>query len=560
MEKLQELVDRFDYNLKQYKSGSFNETNTRQQFIDKFFGVLGWDVNNNAWYSEKFKEVVLEDRLKVQGKTKAPDYSFRLGGRRIFFVEAKKPSVNIKEDTEPAFQIRRYSWTAKLPLGILTDFEELAIYDTRIKPNQKDKAGTARTFYCEFKDYKENRNFIYDTFSKEAVQKGSMDKYIEEWNRKWTSTVDKEFLQMISSRREALAKSIWRKNKIQDMSILNHYVQTIIDRIIFLRIAEDRNIENYWTLQGFTKENTRSKLLQYFDRANDKYNSGLFSSNNFFKQLIIDDKTIKIIINSLYYPICPYEFFVLGVDILGSIYEQFLGKEIVKSGRTIITEYKPDVKKAWGVYYTPQYIVVALIDADMQQWVQLDSWIIKKIISWENIKGRALYKDPITFSPYTKLLLATNDLPRLKSADQSIKRRFVFLHLKNSFIWREDYWLKDRLKKEKEEIFIRAIQWLKRLLARWHFQIPKELQDDLTSFIKENDSVEQFLESWSVVQWGELFISNKILYNSYSWFCKENWYKPLSLIKLWRRLVNKWYRKYTTWKDRWFKGMGWEEF
>jgi len=86
-------------------------------------------------------------------------------------VEAKKPSVNIKDDVEPAYQIRRYSWTAKLPIGILTDFEELVIYDTRVKPNPTDKAGTARIKYFSFEELEENREWIYNTLSKEAVEK-----------------------------------------------------------------------------------------------------------------------------------------------------------------------------------------------------------------------------------------------------------------------------------------------------------------------------------------------------------------------------------------------------
>lgn len=188
--KIKELVDQFRYNLKDYKSWNFNETNTRQQFIDKFFELLGWDVNNKFWYSEQYKEVVLEDKLKIWWQAKAPDYSFRLWGRRIFFVEAKKPSVNIKDDLDPAYQIRRYSWTAKLPIGILTDFEELAIYDTRIKPDAKDKAGVARIKYLTFEEYEEHREWIYNTLSKEAVMKWALDKYIQEWKKKWTQIWD----------------------------------------------------------------------------------------------------------------------------------------------------------------------------------------------------------------------------------------------------------------------------------------------------------------------------------------------------------------------------------
>jgi hypothetical protein len=72
----------------------------------------------------------------VSGGTKAPDYCFTLAGRRMFFVEAKKPSVNLKENVKPVYQLRRYAWSAKLPLSILTDFEELVVYESRTLPKK----------------------------------------------------------------------------------------------------------------------------------------------------------------------------------------------------------------------------------------------------------------------------------------------------------------------------------------------------------------------------------------------------------------------------------------
>ncbi len=94
------------------------------------FQALGWDMDNTQGYAASYKEVIHEDAVKVAGVTKAPDYAFRIGGVRKFFLEAKKPAVNIKEDIHPAYQLRRYAWSAKLPLSILCDFEEFAVYDS----------------------------------------------------------------------------------------------------------------------------------------------------------------------------------------------------------------------------------------------------------------------------------------------------------------------------------------------------------------------------------------------------------------------------------------------
>lgn len=152
-DKILELVERFQRNRDAYLSGKFNETQVRREFIDPMFKLLGWDMDNEEGHAEAYKDVVHEATVNVGGATKAPDYSFRIGGTRKFFLEAKKPSINIKEDISPAYQLRRYAWSAKLPLSILTDFEEFAVYDCRIKPAQTDKASVARTLYMKFEEY-----------------------------------------------------------------------------------------------------------------------------------------------------------------------------------------------------------------------------------------------------------------------------------------------------------------------------------------------------------------------------------------------------------------------
>ncbi len=148
-----ELVARFDDHRAAYHSGHYNETQLRREFLDPFFTALGWDLDNKQGYAEAYKDVIHEDAIRVGQGTKAPDYCFRIGGTRKFFVEAKKPSVKVKEDISAAYQLRRYAWSAKLPLSILTDFDEFAVYDCRAKPIQTDKAATGRVLYLPYTDY-----------------------------------------------------------------------------------------------------------------------------------------------------------------------------------------------------------------------------------------------------------------------------------------------------------------------------------------------------------------------------------------------------------------------
>ena len=365
--KISELVERFEEQYTSYKKSEYNETLTRRDFIDPFFKALGWDIDNEQGYAEAYREVIHEDKIKIGGATKAPDYSFRVGGgKRLFFVEAKKPSVVVKDDILPAYQVRRYGWSAKLSISLITDFEEFAIYDCTKKPIPTDKASVARVKYITFRDYLKEFDFIWDTFSKERVLQGSFDKFIlGTANKKGTATVDKEFLQSLDSWRTYLATSISWNNKDLDEDEINFAVQQTIDRIIFLRIAEDRSIEPYGNLKTAIKQGEYYKnLFSVFREADEKYNSGLFDfkKDRISKNLNIDNKVIKTIVNELYYPESPYEFSVLSVEILGSAYEQFLGKVIrVDKAHRAHIEEKPEVRKAGGVYYTPQYVVEYIV-------------------------------------------------------------------------------------------------------------------------------------------------------------------------------------------------------
>jgi hypothetical protein len=365
--KIFELVNRFEEQYTSYKNADYNETSTRRDFIDPFFKALGWDIDNEQGYSEAYREVIHEDKIKIGGATKAPDYSFRIGGgKRLFFVEAKKPSVVVKDDILPAYQVRRYGWSAKLSISIISDFEEFAVYDCTKKPMPTDKASVARVKYITCKDYLKEFDFIWDTFSKECVLKGSFDKFVlGTANKKGTATVDKEFLHSLDSWRTYLATSISLNNKHLDEDEINFAVQQTIDRIIFLRIAEDRSVEPYGNLKEVLKQGDYYKnLFSIFKEADEKYNSGLFDfkKDQISKNLTIDNKVIKTIVNELYYPESPYEFSVLSVEILGSAYEQFLGKVIrITPAHHAKIEEKPEVRKAGGVYYTPQYIVEYIV-------------------------------------------------------------------------------------------------------------------------------------------------------------------------------------------------------
>ncbi len=365
-----DLVARFEQQLEAYKSGQYNETQLRREFLDPFFKALGWDIDNEQGYAEAYKDVIHEDAIRMGSATKAPDYCFRIGGARKFFLEAKKPSVDIKQDISPAHQLRSYGWSAKLPLSILGDFEELAVYDCRIKPHKDDPASLGRIFYCTFHEYAEKWDWIASIFSRDAVLKGSFDKFAESTRgKRGTTEVDAAFLAEIEGWRKELAQNLALRNTKLTQRELNFAVQRIIDRIIFLRICEDRGIEDYGRLRALVNgDRIYPRLTKLFEDADARYNSGLFhfkkeperheDPDELTLALDLDDKLLREILRGLYYPECPYQFSVLSADILGQVYEQFLGKIIrLTPGHRAEVDDKPEVKKAGGVYYTPTYIV-----------------------------------------------------------------------------------------------------------------------------------------------------------------------------------------------------------
>ena len=260
--------------------------------------------------------------------------------------------------------MRRYAWSAKLPLSILTDFEELAVYDCRTRPADQDKASVARVNYYTFEEYADRWREIWDVFSREAVWAGSFDQYAETAKgKRGTTPVDAEFLKEIEGWRDVLARNLALRNAALSIDELNDAVQRTIDRIIFLRMAEDRGIEPYERLTAQPCRHSGDEHLRRLDRPLPPgrrevqlrpvrlLGEGRPADA---RRLTLDDKVLKPILVDLYLSAIPYEFSVLPVEILGNVYEQFLGKVIrLTPAHQAKVEEKPEVKKAGGVYYTP---------------------------------------------------------------------------------------------------------------------------------------------------------------------------------------------------------------
>lgn len=370
IDDIAELVERYLRQRDVYESDRYNETTLRREFVDPFFRLLGWDMDNREGLPEPYKDVIHEDEVQVSGQIRAPDYSFRVGGIRKFMVEAKRPSVNIKQGTGPAYQLRRYGWSAALPLGILTEFSEFAVYDTRIQPVKGDSAAVARLLFMTCDEYVARWDEIWGIFSREAVHDGRFDDYAARTIlKRGTIPVDAAFLSDIEAWRDVLAHEIAASNAAISERELNLTVQSTIDRMVFLRIAEDRGLEPYGSVRdAAARTDIYGRMTELFRRADARYNSGLFhfgsergragDPDTLSLTIHVGDDALRSIISRLYFPESPYEFSVVPAEILGQVYEQFLGKVIVRDpGGQLRVEFKPEVKRAGGVFYTPSFVV-----------------------------------------------------------------------------------------------------------------------------------------------------------------------------------------------------------
>lgn len=358
------LVHQFSVRIGEYKSLTYNETEVRVEFVNPFFKALGWDVDNEAGLPQHIREVTHEAAVLVeedgQKRKKKPDYSFRIGTESLFFLETKKPSVDIKVDNAPAFQLRRYGWSGNLKISVLTNFTDLYIYDCSVRPVESDDVGVALIAHYSYTEYEEKFDEIYALLSKEAVLSGAFAERFESIHSSFRhEPFDEFFLKQIKTWRLSIGTDIKHNTPSIDEETLNISVQRILNRIIFLRICEDRSFEQYETLKQIK---TYDSLKQLFIVADQKYNSGLFEVLE-EDHITVSDDVLIAIFRDLYYPNNSYEFSVVDPFIIGQIYELFLDEKlIVEDNNNVAVVQKPEAVDSQGVVNTPKNVTDIIIE------------------------------------------------------------------------------------------------------------------------------------------------------------------------------------------------------
>ncbi|MBN4998078.1 N-6 DNA methylase [Stenotrophomonas maltophilia] len=372
-----ELISRFERHASdRFLQSVYQEAEARKDFIDPLLKALGWDVDHETQHNPYEQEVKVERSIRTARSNRRADYAFYLAPNFHdvrFFVEAKKPSVDVSRDSDAHFQTLRYGYSANTPLAILTDFEQIIVLDCRRRPHPDSALDQAwkSWHYTSFKDPTIFAEF-YWLFSREAHADGSYQRRVDELPKPKGGAkqrglfkgayqpVDESFLYELEEWRSQLAQMFKKEDSTLTSVQLTEMVQRTLDRLVFLRFLEDKQIETDIRMVDFGKR--RSVWLDFQEaskRLDSIYNGIVFKPIARLDEASfqIEDPSFGDICERLSSDNSPYNFDAIPIHILGSIYERFLGSVIRATAKRATVEPKPEVRKAGGVYYTPEYVV-----------------------------------------------------------------------------------------------------------------------------------------------------------------------------------------------------------
>lgn len=380
-ERVKELVATFQKNESYYLSSLYSEYDARRDFIDKFWIAQGWDVYHEKQKDPYRQEVKVERNVNFPSeRRKRADYAFLAPNFRdvSFFVEAKKPQRRL-ENKDDYFQTIRYGWNGGTPLAVLTDFEEFHILDCRYKPEIEHVLDrkVERFHYTDYLDI-EKFSKIYFLFSREAVAERAIERFAETHLKPVGKAIartlfgggyqriDESFLQELDRYREELAGAFKRANPQLDSYQLTEVTQRTLDRLVFMRFLEDKLIETEPIVENLGIRGTAwHDFVTTSRRLDGIYNGIIFKKHKLIDapDFQVDEHAFQGIREDIANLNTPYDFNTIPIHILGSIYERFLGKTIVVSDNNKVKiEEKAEVRKAGGVYYTPEYIVHYIVE------------------------------------------------------------------------------------------------------------------------------------------------------------------------------------------------------
>ena len=430
-QELARLVAKFDRDYPQFVAANYNEATLRTDFLDPLFRALGWDVGNTKALIHSEREVDIEVQTGRSGRQTRADYVFRYARVERFTCEAKKPAEALND--RHIFQAKRDAFGRGIPLALLSDFEELKLYVVGAAPH-RDDPHTGELNVLHFRQYLDAARELWDLLAYDSVRAGSIDRELAKLPKRplklkgrqgylfrpdRTRAVDADFLSFLDDARQQLGSDLLKHNDREDLLTghrLNEAAQRILDRLVFLRICEDRGIDTGQLLQTLFESwlrqqdqppkirrpgrpsqlrfgggtdgadalaeepaaygSARGRIdgslyrevtdhIRSLDQRPPSYKpffNGQLFKPHFSEELVVGDEWLANFLSDLTAEDSKYNFADIKVEILGDAYERFLGKVLRPQGRGATIEEKPEVRKAGGVYYTPRYIVEYIVE------------------------------------------------------------------------------------------------------------------------------------------------------------------------------------------------------
>jgi hypothetical protein len=347
-------------------SGVYKESDTRSEFIDPLLKALGWDVENAAGVAPHLKDVVREESQEQEdAAVKFPDYTLRIAGNRRMFVEAKKPSVDITINMEAVRQARRYGYTGGDPVVVLTNFRDLLVYDTTFAIGLGDLPATGRLYRWRYTEFETKFDEIREVLGRAEVAGTHWPTQFGSTSPQQPVPAGEEFIRQFNEWRLVLGRDLYAQDKSITQEDLNDAVQRVLNRLIFVRMCEDRGIEGQRTLRDAASGGTTT-VAALLKRLHRRYNTGLLDPSAAPLAAKVRDQVLQSIVKNLYAPHSPFSFAVLDATFLGLVYEASLVEHltfVTTNGRTEVALRQKREYEHREVVTTPQPLVDGTVRA-----------------------------------------------------------------------------------------------------------------------------------------------------------------------------------------------------
>lgn len=347
-------------------TGAYKESDTRSELIDPLLHALGWDVTNSAGVAPHLKDVVREESQEQEdAAVKFPDYTLRIAGSRRMFVEAKKPSVDVVSHLDSIRQARRYGYTGGDAIVVLTNFRDLLVFDTTFGVALGDGPTTGRIYRWNYTEFESKFSEIRAVLGRAEVAHPTWAKQFRSTSPQQPVPADEEFIKQFNEWRLVLGRDLYSQDKSISEEDLNDAVQRVLNRLIFVRMCEDRGIEGERTLRD-AAGGGKTTVAALLNRLHRRYNTGLFDAATAPLAAKVRDRVLQSIVTNLYAPYSPFSFAVLDATFLGLVYEASLAEHLAfatRNGRTQVVLREKREYEHREVVTTPQPLVDGTVRA-----------------------------------------------------------------------------------------------------------------------------------------------------------------------------------------------------